>query len=134
MSIEICEKPLRWQKKRAKTLVRDMIPNRKFERIDLLIIQRYPRRTVVSKGWTGSVAVACARDKSGLIALVLWGNQVDMICPGDIIAIEDGWCGYSGRQKVVSAGRTGKLSIIDDETVFADLRSTILRRSRSPAR
>ena len=97
-----------------RTRVEDLIPNRPVGRIELLILRRYPRRTVMSKGWKGSVAAACGRDESGLIGLVLWGDQVDLVRTGDIISIRGGWCRYSHGQKVVSTGRTGRLSVLED--------------------
>ena len=67
----------------------------------------------MSKGWTGSIAAACGRDETGLIGIVLWGDQVDRVRTGDIIAIQGGWCRYSHGQKVVSTGRTGRLTILE---------------------
>ena len=93
--------------------VEDLVPNRPIGRLELLILHRYPRRTVTSKGWGGSVAAASGRDESGLIGVILWGDQVDRVRTGDIISIERGWCRYSHGQKVVSAGRTGRLSVLE---------------------
>ena len=93
--------------------VENLIANRPIGRIELLVLRRYPRRTVMSQGWTGSIAAACGRDETGLIGLVLWGDQVDRVRAGDIIAIQGGWCRYSRGQKVVSTGRTGKLTILE---------------------
>ena len=93
--------------------VDNLIANRPIGRIELLVLRRYPRRTVMSKGWTGSIAAACGRDETGLIGIVLWGDQVDRVRTGDIIAIQGGWCRYSHGQKVVSTGRTGRLTILE---------------------
>ena len=96
-----------------RTRVENLIVNRQIGRIELLELRRYPRRTVMSKGWTGSIAAACGRDETGLIGIVLWGDQVDRVRTGDIIAIQGGWCRYSHGQKVVSTGRTGRLTILE---------------------
>ena len=101
------------QKQTPRTRVENLIANRPIRRIELLVLRRHPRRTVTSKGWTGSIAAACGRDETGLVGIVLWGNQVDRVRTGDIIAIEGGWCRYSHGQKVVSTGRTGRLTILD---------------------
>ena len=93
--------------------VEDLIPNRPFGRLELLILRRYPSRKVTSKGWTGSIAAAYGRDETGLIGLVLWGDQVDRVRTGDIISIKGGWCRYSHGQKVVSTGRTGRLVVLE---------------------
>ena len=92
--------------------VEDLVSERPVGRLELLVLRRYPRRTVMSKGWTGSIAAACGRDETGLIALVLWGDQVDRVRTGDLISIQGGWCRYSDGQKVVSTGRTGRLTIL----------------------
>ena len=98
---------------KPRTRVEDLVANRPVGRLEMLILQRYPRRTVISKGWKGSVAAACGRDETGLIGVVLWGNQVDQVRTGDIISIEGGWCRYSHGQKVVSTGRTGRLTVLE---------------------
>ncbi|MEE2746989.1 MAG: hypothetical protein VX473_00775 [Candidatus Thermoplasmatota archaeon] len=96
-----------------RTHVEDLIANRPIGRIELLVLRRYPRRTVMSKGWTGSIAAACGRDETGMIGLVLWGDQVDRVRTGDIISIQGGWCRFSQGQKVISTGRTGRLTVLE---------------------
>ena len=98
---------------KPRTRVEDLVANRPVGRLEMLILRRYPRRTVMSKGWKGSVAAACGRDETGLVGVVLWGNQVDQVRTGDIISIEGGWCRYSHGQKVVSTGRTGRLTVLE---------------------
>ena len=98
---------------KPRTRVEDLVANLPVGRLEMLILRRYPRRTVMSKGWKGSVAAACGRDETGLIGVVLWGNQVDQVRTGDIISIEGGWCRYSHGQKVVSTGRTGRLTVLE---------------------
>ena len=98
---------------KPRTRVEDLVANSPVGRLEMLILRRYPRRTVMSKGWKGSVAAACGRDETGLIGVVLWGNQVDQVRTGDIISIEGGWCRYSRGQKVVSTGRTGCLTVLE---------------------
>ena len=98
---------------KPRTRVEDLVAGRPVGRLEILVLRRYPRRTVMSKGWTGSIAAACGRDETGLIGLVLWGDQVDRVRTGDIISIQGGWCRYSHGQKVVSTGRTGKLTILE---------------------
>ena len=80
--------------------------------IELLVLRKYPGRKVKSTRWNGLLAAACARDETGAVGLVLWGNQVDRVRTGDVIRIENGWCRMSLGQKIVSTGRTGNLSVI----------------------
>ncbi len=81
--------------------------------IEILVLRKFPGRTVKSARWNGLLAAACARDESGMVGLVLWGDQVDRVRTGDVVRIENGWCRMSLGQKVVSTGRTGRLSVID---------------------
>ena len=103
------------RKAQPRIRIEDLIANRPIGRIELLVLRRYPCRTVMSKGWTGSIAAACGRDETGLISLVLWGDQVDRVRTGDIIQIRGGWCRYSHGQKVISTGRRGSLTILEHE-------------------
>ena len=98
---------------KPRTRVEDLVANSPVGRLEMQILRRYPRRTVMSKGWKGSVAAACGRDETGLVGVVLWGNQVDQVRTVDIISIEGGWCRYSHGQKVVSTGRTGRLTVLE---------------------
>ena len=80
--------------------------------IELLVLRKFPGRKVKTSRWNGLLAAACARDESGTVGVVLWGNQADCVRTGDIIRIENGWCRMSLGQKVVSTGRSGNLSVI----------------------
>lgn len=59
------------------------------------------------------MAVACGRDETGLVGLVLWGDQVGRVRAGNIITIQGGWCRYSQGQKIISTGRKGRLTILE---------------------
>ena len=104
----------REQSKKPRIPVADLRPSCPVGRIEVLILRRYPRRTVRNENWSGSLAAACGRDESGLVGVVLWGDQVDQVRTGDVVRIEDGWCKYSNGEKVVSTGRTGRLTVLGD--------------------
>jgi len=95
-----------------RTMVEDLRPNRPVGMMELLVLRRYPRRFVNGAKWKGNLAAACARDESGLVGLVLWGDQVEQVRSGDVIRIEGGWCRTSRGERVVSTGRTGKLRVL----------------------
>ena len=123
------------RKAQPRIRIEDLIANRPIGRIELLVLRRYPCRTVMSKGWTGSIAAACGRDETGLIGLVLWGDQVDRVRTGGyhpnswwVVPLQPWSKGYFDWADG-EFNHTGSMN-----TVFDDLRSTILRRSRSPAR
>lgn len=81
-------------------------------KLEVLVLRRYPRRQINSANYRGPVAAACGRDETGVVGLVLWGDQVDKVRTGDVVRISNGWCRRSHGELVVSSGRTGKLSVI----------------------
>ena len=93
--------------------VEDLVANNPVNRLDLVVLRRYPRRLVNSANYTGSLAAACGRDETGLVGIVLWGEQVNLVKAGDIIRIENGWCRMRDGEIIVSTGRNGTLEIID---------------------
>jgi ssDNA-binding replication factor A large subunit len=93
--------------------VNDLVPNQQIQRLELVVLRRYPRRLVNSPNYTGSLAAACGRDETGLVGIVLWGDQVKQVKAGDIIRIENGWCRSRNGEIIVSTGRNGTLEVID---------------------
>lgn len=93
--------------------VEDLVANNPVNRLELVVLRRYPRRLVNSANYTGSLAAACGRDETGLVGIVLWGEQVNLVKAGDIIRIENGWCRMRDGEIIVSTGRNGALEIID---------------------
>ena len=90
--------------------VEDLVANNPVNRLELVVLRRYPRRLVNSANYTGSLAAACGRDETGLVGIVLWGEQVNLVKAGDIIRIENGWCRMRDGEIIVSTGRN--LSLI----------------------
>ncbi len=87
--------------------------NKEVSRLELVVLRRYPRRLVSSQNYSGSLAAACGRDETGIVGIVLWGDQVKEVNTGDIIRIENGWCRSRNGELVVSTGKSGKLTVID---------------------
>ena len=99
--------------KASRQKVSELKANKQVERLELVVLRRYPRRLVNSTNFTGSLAAACGRDETGIVGIVLWGEQVKQVKTGDIIRIENGWCRSRNGELVVSTGRTGRLLVID---------------------
>ena len=91
-------------------------------RIELVVLRRYPRRLVNSKSYTGPLAAACGRDETGLVGIVLWGDDVAKVRTGDIIRIEDGWCRRRDGELVVSTVAQDALpsSIVESSALSKD--------------
>lgn len=99
--------------KASRQKVSELKANKQVERLELVVLRRYPRRLVNSTNFTGSLAAACGRDETGIVGIVLWGEQVKQVKTGDIIRIENGWCRSRNGELVVSTGRTGSLLVIE---------------------
>jgi ssDNA-binding replication factor A large subunit len=99
--------------KASRQRVSELKANKQVERLELVVLRLYPRRLVNSSNFTGSLAAACGRDETGIVGIVLWGEQVKQVKTGDIIRIENGWCRSRNGELVVSTGRTGSLLVID---------------------
>jgi len=97
----------------ARQKVSELKPNHGINRLELVVLRRYPRRLVSSSNFTGSIAAACGRDETGIVGIVLWGDQVNNVKTGDIIRIEKGWCRSRNGELVVSTGRNGNLTVLD---------------------
>ena len=94
-------------------LVVDLVPGSPVQRLELVILRKYPRRLVNSKNYTGALAAACGRDETGLVGLVLWNGDVGKVQVGDMIRIQIGWCRRRDGEIVVSTGRSGTIEVID---------------------
>ncbi|PDH23903.1 MAG: hypothetical protein CND29_03375 [Marine Group II euryarchaeote MED-G36] len=99
---------------RYRTKVCDLEENQPVSNIEILVLRRYPPRLISNRKWTGHVAAACGRDETGVVGLVLWNEQIDKVATGDLVRIENGWCKQRLGERVVSTGRNGRLSIIND--------------------
>ena len=62
--------------KPARMQVRELKPGAGFTNLEVLVLRRYPRRLVSSPNYHGAVAAGCARDETGIVGLVLWGDPV----------------------------------------------------------
>lgn len=62
----------------------------------------------------GKVCNAVLKDKSGKITLTLWNDEVDSVKVGDKVKISNGYCGEYQGEKQLSAGKFGKLEVVND--------------------
>lgn len=97
-----------------RTRVDSLVAERQVGRIEVVILRRYPQRQVKTKNWNGFVAAACGRDETGIVGVVLWGDEVEQVRVGDIVRIEFGWCRRKGSRMVVSSGKNGRLTVIGE--------------------
>ena len=90
----------------------DLQANQPVHRLEIVLLRVYPRRMVYSEHYVGPVAAACGRDETGIVGLVLWGDQIQQVQVGDILLLESGWCRERKGELVVSTGRNGRLNVL----------------------
>jgi ssDNA-binding replication factor A large subunit len=92
--------------------ISELKANQPIQRLELVLLRIYPQRMVYSEHYVGPVAAACGRDETGLVGVVLWGEQIQRVQVGDIVSFESGWCRERKGELVVSTGRNGRLSLL----------------------
>ena len=97
----------------ARQHISDLRHNAPVHRVELVVLRVYPIRRVASPKFTGPVAAACGRDETGIIGLVLWGEQTNRVQVGDILRISNGWCRIRNGELVISTGLDGSMVVLD---------------------
>ena len=92
--------------------ITDLQVDQPVHRLEVVLLRIYPRRMVYSEHYVGPVAAACGRDETGIVGLILWGDQIQRTQVGDILVLESGWCRERNGELVVSTGRHGRLNIL----------------------
>ena len=64
-------------------------------------------------GKTGKVCNAKIKDDSGEISLTLWNDEIDKVKVGSKIRISNGYVGEWQGERQLSAGKFGKIEIIN---------------------
>lgn len=98
-------------------------------KIDLVVevVGKDEPRTFEKFGKTGRVCNAKVKDTSGEVTMTLWNEDVDKVNIGDKIHVENGWCSEYKGEKQVSAGKFGKIEVVEagmgntgDKTVYTN--------------
>ena len=70
-------------------------------------------RTFNKFGREGRVANAIAKDDSGEIKLTLWNDDIDKVKVGSKVKITNGYINEFQGEKQLTAGRLGKLEVVE---------------------
>lgn len=89
----------------------DLTPGKVVD-ITLTVLRKHPLRRVISQTFTGNIAAACGRDDTGIVGIVLWGEDAVKVNAGDRIRILNGSCTERTGEMVVTTGQTGTLTIV----------------------
>ena len=93
--------------------IKDIKANQGNISVQAEIVSKEEPRTFTKFGKEGRVCNALLRDASGEIALTLWNEEIEKVNLGDTIKIENGWCSEFKDKKQVSAGKFGKLEVVE---------------------
>ena len=80
------------------------------------VVRKESTRTFEKFGKKGKVCNCLVKDASGQITLTLWNEDVDKVNEGDRIKVENGWCSEYKGQKQLSAGKFGKIEIVEKKS------------------
>ena len=108
--------PSHWNNPSASATAIELVEGPLTSLIKITVIQKYPRRTIRSKSWNGSIAIAYGCWGEGHIRLLLWGDQIDKVSSGDTVCIRNGWCAFVNGKPVISAGRSGQLGVLNNHS------------------
>jgi len=69
-------------------------------------------RTVLTRFGEAKTALAVVEDETGRLRLKLWRHQVDLVKPGDIIQIENGFAVQFGGVTEINVGSRGHITVV----------------------
>ncbi|MBI2124981.1 DNA-binding protein [Candidatus Woesearchaeota archaeon] len=86
-------------------------------KVDLVleVLEKEEPRTFEKFGKSGRVCNAKVKDDTGSVTLTLWNDDVDKLKVGDTIHLQNGWCSEFKEQKQISAGKFGKIEVVNNK-------------------
>ncbi len=93
--------------------IKDLKPNARNIDIVAEVLAKEDTRSFEKFGKSGRVCNAKLADDSGEVKLTLWNDEVDMVKTGDRIHIKNGWCSEYKGELQLSAGKFGKIEIVE---------------------
>ncbi len=95
--------------------INDLKPRQQDVDIEVEVEEKGEERTFNKYGREMRVSNAVVKDDSGSIKLTLWNNDVDKVNVGDKVKITKGYVNEFQGEKQLTAGKFGKLEIVDGE-------------------
>ncbi len=93
--------------------IKDLYPRQGKIDIELEVVNVGETKEFERFGKKGKVANATVKDDSGTMKLTLWNDEIKLVKPGIKIKITNGYCSEFQGEKQLSAGRFGKLEVIE---------------------
>ncbi|MBS3123431.1 hypothetical protein J4437_02215 [Candidatus Woesearchaeota archaeon] len=76
------------------------------------VVSKEEPRSFEKFGKKGQVCNAQLADATGKVKMTLWNDEIDTVKVGDKIHLQNGWCSEFKGEKQVSAGKFGKIEIM----------------------
>lgn len=93
--------------------VRDLRDGMRRVDVEGEIAQISDPRNVTWSGGEGRVADAMLKDDSGEIKLTLWNEHIDMVKPGSMVRITNGYTKSFRGEVTLNVGKYGKLELVE---------------------
>ncbi len=100
--------------------IKDVQANQGNIDIVAVVTEKDEPRSFEKFGKQGKVCNAKIKDDSGIISLTLWNEDIDNVGVGDKIHVQNGWCSEFRDEKQLSAGKFGKIEIVEKREQDAD--------------
>jgi replication factor A1 len=98
--------------------IKDLNARAKLVNLEAWVIEKSTSRMVFSRfGDALIISTAILSDNTGLVKLILWNNQIDMIAVGDAVRIENGKVKMFRGELQVDLGREGRLHVIKNQSM-----------------
>ena len=106
--------------------IKDLQANQGKVDLVLEIVEKEEPRTFEKFGKSGKVCNVKVKDASGEVKMTLWNEDVDKVSQEDKMHLENDWCSEYQGEKQISAGKFGKIEVVDssgnsgDKTVYTN--------------
>jgi replication factor A1 len=85
----------------------------KVEDIELEIVEVGEERSVRGRSGDSRVCDATGQDETGSVKITLWNDEIERVKGAKKVRITNGWAKEWNKELQVSAGRYGKIEVID---------------------
>jgi len=94
------------------TKIKDVRPGMENLNLIVKVVRVGEARIISTKFGEAKTALALIEDETGRLNLKLWRSQVDLVKPGDIIKIENGFAVAFRGATEINVGSRGRITVI----------------------
>ncbi len=85
----------------------------KVDEIELEVIEVGEERSVRGRYGNSRVCDATGKDETGQVKITLWNDEIDLVKGASKVRITNGWVKEWNNELQISAGRYGKIEVIE---------------------